>query len=633
VSEHPSPPDGLSRRELLGAAIALPFGRALRLQRAPRQSLRDLRASRAYAVAEGNAAAVRVTRDWTGDICRSRVVNTGREAVRVREVVLFDLDLGLPESTRLYGESFQMLSQSGGTLGAPIDLGSYTDAKHYKIPMPAGTQTYFGAMTLFPPSASAPDGPAPGSGRTPPRSGERGRPEGADGWALGFTSTRRFAGLFRLTPPSRLQVVVDTEGLTLAPGQSWQLEEFSVVRGTNRDVLLGTIGTGLAASHPPLKSPAPPTGWCSWYCFGPRVTARQVLDNLDVISTRIPGLTYVQIDDGYQPAMGDWLETGAAFGGDVRKVLDEIRKKGFQPAIWVAPFVAEAGSHVFQQHPDWFVKDADGSPLRSDKVTFGGWRKGPWYVLDGTHPGVHAHFEHVFSTMRREWGVTYFKLDANFWGAIHGGRFHDHAATRIEAYRRGMQAILRGAGDSFILGCNHPIWPSAGLIHGSRSSNDIKRTWDRIKTTAQQNLLRNWQNSRLWWNDPDAIVLTGELPENEFVFHATAIYATGGMLLSGDDLTTIAEPRMAMLKKLLPPTGVAAVFDDEDLRVGTVTLPGKRMLCLFNWGDTPMTVSAPLARLSAIRDFWTGAAMDSSRVVTIADMPPHSARLLECRDA
>ena len=83
--------------------------------------------------------------------------------------------------------------------------------------------------------------------------------------------------------------------------------------------------------------------------------------------------------------------------------------------------------------------------------------------------------------MREEWGCTYFKLDANFWGAMHGGRFHDPRATRIEAYRRGMQAILRGAGDGFILGCNHPIWPSFGLIHGSRSSNDIKRTWDRSR--------------------------------------------------------------------------------------------------------------------------------------------------------
>src|SRR5438874_7859348 len=49
---------------------------------------------------------------------------------------------------------------------------------------------------------------------------------------------------------------------------------------------------------------------------------------------------------------------------------------------------------------------------------------------------------------------------------------HDPQATRVEAYRRGMQAIRRGAGNAFILGCNHPLWPSLGLIHGSRSRSE-----------------------------------------------------------------------------------------------------------------------------------------------------------------
>ncbi len=195
-----------------------------------------------------------------------------------------------------------------------------------------------------------------------------------------------------------------------------------------------------------------------------------------------------------------------------------------------------------------------------------GWRRGPWYALDGTHPDAQAHLERVFTTMREEWGCTYFKLDANFWGAIHGGRFHDPRATRIEAYRRGMAAVLRGTRDAFVLGCNHPIWPSIGVIHGSRSSHDIRRDWKRVSDTARQNLSRNWQNGRLWWNDPDAIVLTGELSEDEFRFHATAIYASGGMILSGDDLTTITPPRLAMLKKLQPPTGRAARFADTSMK-------------------------------------------------------------------
>jgi alpha-galactosidase len=589
---------------MIGAALALPFARALPL--AAQDPLTDrLTAAQGQPIGMdgGLLDDVVLTKEWTKQTCRSRVTNRGTAPVKVKEVVLFDMALGLPADTPIYGESFQMLSQSGGTLGAPKDLGSYTDRKHYRIPMPDGAETFFGAMTLS------------GPGRTV--------------HGLGFTSTHRFAGLFRLRPPASLQVVVDTEGLTLDPGQSWDLETFTHAFGSSRDAVLAEIGDRLAATHPRLPFAAPPTGWCSWYCFGPRVTAQNILDNLDAIEKKIPGLRYVQIDDGYQPAMGDWLDTGAAFGGDVQKVIDAIKARGFQPAIWVAPFIAEESSNVYQRHKEWFVKDAGGKPLRSDTVTFGGWRRGPWYVLDGTNPGVQAHLEHVFKTMRHEWGVTYFKLDATFWGAIHGGRFHNPKATRIEAYRRGMAAIVRGAGDGFVLGCNHPIWPSAGLIHGSRSSNDIKRTWDRIKTTAQQNLLRNWQNGRLWWNDPDAVCLAGDLPEHEFLYHATAIYASGGMVLSGDDLSAMPPDRLAMLRKLLPPTGVAAVFEDESLRVGRVKLEGKEMLCLFNAGDAPQALTARPGRRSQVRDFWSGEALGRLETVTVT-LPPHSARLLEC---
>jgi alpha-galactosidase len=554
---------------------------------------------------DGNAIeGFKLDRAWTDGLCKLRLTNTGSSRARVGNVVVFDLRHGLPGTTSIYGEGFQMLTQNGGTLEAPADLGNYTDTKHYKQPQPEGTRVVYGMATF-----------------------------GAAGaqHLLAFTSCRRFNGAIHVRPDS-LQVVVEGEGLALDSGESWDLEEFMYASGDDRNSLLQHLAVRLTTNHPPLKFPAPPAGWCSWYCFGPRVTAQQVLDNLDVISKRIPGLKYIQIDDGYQPAMGDWLETGAAFGGAVQTVLKEIRSRGFEPAIWVAPFIAEAGSNLFKDHPDWFVKDADGSPLRSDKVTFGGWRRGPWYALDGTHPSARAHLEQVFRTMRQEWGCTYFKLDANFWGAMHGGRFHNPHATRIEAYRSGMEAILRGAGDSFILGCNHPIWPSFGLIHGSRSSADIKRTWSTFEHVARQNLSRNWQNGRLWWNDPDAVVLTGDLPLNEFIFHATSVYASGGMVLSGDDLTSIPADRLAMLKKLIPPTGVAAVFEDDTLRIGIIDLKDRRMLCLFNWGEQPQTLRVRLPKPARVRDYWSGEDLGERETEFVAnEMPPHSARLLECK--
>ncbi len=604
---------GMTRREILALALASPvlsaFPGIARGQRKAGKTFnrQSFIYSRSVILPLGDtpdASRVKIIRQWNGPICRSRLVNSGPAGVKVKEVVLFDLELPLPPETRIYGEGFQMLSQSGGTLSKPTDLGNYTDAKHYKLPAPEGAKAFYGLITL-----------AETSGNNS---------------LLAFTSCRRFSGQFYLRGSS-LQVVVDTEGLELKPGETWQLEEFTFQSGPDREQLLNNLSRQLMINHPPLSFPSPPAGWCSWYCFGPRVTAQQVLDNLDFIAKHTPGLKYIQIDDGYQPAMGDWLETGAAFGGNVQGVLKQIRERGFEPAIWVAPFVAEEKSNLFQQHPEWFVKDDDGKPLRSDRVTFGGWRRGPWYVMDGTHPQVQRHYENLFRTMRREWGCTYFKLDANFWGAIHSARFHDPRATRIEAYRRGMQAIVRGAGDGFILGCNHPIWASLGLIHGSRSSNDIKRSWERVATTARQNLQRNWQNGRLWWNDPDAIVLTGDLPEDEFRFHATAIYATGGMILSGDDLTKISAQRLAMLRKLQPPTGVAARFSDDSLRVGRIQLPGRQDFCLFNWDDSPRRVSFHLPRARKVTDFWSGENLGRHvGEFAIDSMPPHSARLFIC---
>jgi alpha-galactosidase len=646
----------MKRREFLGLA-ALPLAQALN-----RQPVRSLR-GRVIGIEGADTAGVELTTTWRAAFCRPGITNRTTRAIRIREVVVFDVALAMPPETALYGEGFQMLSQTAGTLGTPADLSQYTDAKHYRVPETENARAFYGLVTLTPP--------------------------GRDTTLCAFTSCARFSGRFRLSGGAmpRLAAVIDTEGLALAAGETWELEELTIRNGADRGRLLDELGERLRVHHPPLlfkglplqvrlkpdttetpvasdlsrivETPVPaevetpvlsgvqtpvasgfsrtldasrrvpPTGWCSWYCFGPRVTAQQVLDNLDTIARSFPALTYVQIDDGYQSAMGDWLATGAAFGGSVRPVLDQIRSRGFQPAIWVAPFIAEAESAVFKEHADWFVKDTDGAPLRSDRVTFGGWRRGPWYVLDGTHPAVQNHFEHVFKTMREEWGCTYFKLDANFWGAMHGGTFHDRRATRVEAYRRGMQAIVRGAGDAFLLGCNHPIWPSLGLLHGSRSSNDIKRTWDRVMTTARQNLNRNWQNRRLWWNDPDAVVLSEELTDAECQFHATAIYASGGMVLSGDDLTTIPLARAAILRKLLPPTGVAAEFDDETLRVGRMRLPHARMFCLFNWDDAPRTLTVKLPDAATITDHWTGERLGRRDGVMSIQMAPRSARLLE----
>jgi alpha-galactosidase len=555
---------------------------------------------------------LRLDLGWHGSECHPRITNLTSKPVALREVVLFSYRHQLPADTWLYGEAFQMLTQTVGTLNSLREIGM-SEQKHYRIPGPADATVVTSLLTLSPP--------------------------GGEHIVFAYTSCKRFIGRFYVRD-SEIQAVIDTEGLSIGPGQSFNLEELVYLTGPKREVLLQKVAALLNKNHPSKAFKPIPTGWCSWYCFARQVTAANVIANLDVIQRTIPGLKYVQIDDGYQPAMGDWLEPGSSFGGHVRDVLREIRSRGLEPAIWVAPFIAEGKSRVLHDHPEWFVKNSEGKPMPAAEVSFTGWGGGNWYSLDGTNPEVQKHFENVFRTMREDWGCSYFKLDANFWGAIHGGHFHDPTATRIEAYRRGMEAVRRGAKDAFLLGCNHPIWPSLGLIDGSRSSGDISRRWKSVSSCMEEAMQRNWQNGSLWWNDPDAVVLTdrpeppmrGILTEEEVRFHATSAYASGGMILSGDDLTKIPEDRLSMLKKLLPATGVAAVFDaPSSLQIGRMKRGQDVHIAVFNRTEAEKTIEVSLDRASNLSEIWTGQDLGTHSQNFALKVPPHGARLLISR--
>jgi alpha-galactosidase len=144
---------------------------------------------------------LKLSRAWTAEFCHSKLSNTGKRPARVKQVILFAVEHGFPPDTPLYGESFQMLSQTAGSLGRPADLG-YSEPKHYRIPQPEGAVAASGLLRL----------------------GEV---------TCAFTSCRRFIGRFFLRGGA-LEIVMDTEGLELAPGASWdlaRLSHFAVISG------------------------------------------------------------------------------------------------------------------------------------------------------------------------------------------------------------------------------------------------------------------------------------------------------------------------------------------------------------------------------------------------------------------
>ncbi|MDH3716858.1 MAG: hypothetical protein OES79_01940 [Planctomycetota bacterium] len=234
-----------------------------------------------------------------GNFLRTSLQNDTDKPLQIKEVVLLDIEHGWPGESAFYGEGFTMLSQTAGRLAEMRDVGKYTDKRHYRLAAPTGFRTVYGMMRVTPPDSET--------------------------TVLGFTSCRRFVGQFDISR-TNLRVVIDTEGLTLKPQEQWELEEFAVFTGSDADIMLKQLAQRLSVHHPRLAWPQLPTGWCSWYCFGPKVTAQNIADNINQFKQHLPQIRYIQIDDGYQPWMGDWLEPKEAFGGNVKEVIAQSRK-------------------------------------------------------------------------------------------------------------------------------------------------------------------------------------------------------------------------------------------------------------------------------------------------------------------
>jgi hypothetical protein len=63
---------------------------------------------------------LKLIREWNGAFCRSSLTNAGNKSARIKEIILFDVPNSLPGETRLYGEGFQMLSQTLGRSRHPL---------------------------------------------------------------------------------------------------------------------------------------------------------------------------------------------------------------------------------------------------------------------------------------------------------------------------------------------------------------------------------------------------------------------------------------------------------------------------------------------------------------------------------
>lgn len=96
----------------------------------------------------------------------------------------------------------------------------------------------------------------------------------------------------------------------------------------------------------------------------------------------------VIFDFGWMDKLGDYNANTERFP-DLRGFIDRLREKGIHVLLWFAPFFCESDSKMAIEHPDWFLKNRDGS------ICEYGWMKRKIYTPDFTNPEVRAYFREI----------------------------------------------------------------------------------------------------------------------------------------------------------------------------------------------------------------------------------------------
>ena len=447
----------------------------------------------------------------------------------------------------------------------------------------------------------------------------------------GFVTAADYYNRFRIRLDEggvrEFSIFVYGDGREVAPGETVLSEELLILEGPDGYALLERYAACLGDRMKARVPQSVPTGWCSWYYYFENVTAADIAENLEELAARRSDfpLEYIQIDNGWQSAYGDWLHTNARFPEGLRALAHSIAEKRFKPGLWLAPFLVEKNSRLYSEHPEWTIRTPEGETVWLDP-----WGSTELAVLDGTHPGVQTHFRNLFRQLA-ELGFKYVKLDFMMYACTPGkGRYFDPKATRLDALRRALTAIREGFGEErFMLGCTTVLAGVVGLVNAERISTDITPYWERkvpgrdryredccVPNVCRNIINRTYMHRRLFLCDPDVHIARrdrNELTDAEVRLWTSALLLAGGLKLLADRFSTL-EPERAELSRLLlaaPDRFQLRPLDRFDREYPAVWFgidreSGAPALGIFNFAETSMRlqVTLPDAPAGMLRNLW-----------------------------
>ncbi|MFI5280385.1 MAG: alpha-galactosidase [Gemmatimonadales bacterium] len=407
------------------------------------------------------------------------------------------------------------------------------------------------------------------------------------GIALSFGENDGGAGEFHITGRA-LDALARFERRPVSADHPPAVASLTIIPSADALATLGALAaTGAAGS---LKTAAP-AGWCSWYELYARVTEEDVAANIAVARERFDprAFRFIQLDDGYQRAAGDW-ETNEKFPHGHRWLTDHIHEAGFQAGLWMAPFAVTNPSGLPTARAEWLLLGEGGQPAPMDDQPHWG---GLSYALDASLRDVQDWLRELARHAVTEWGYDYLKLDFLHYGAR--GRPKGGASPH-EALRAGLRALREGAGRAYLLGCGAPLQSSLGLFDGMRIGSDVDATWSGVAPGARAAMQRAHYQGLAWHNDPDALVVRAPLSLNEARAWTSIVALSGGVTMASDHLPRLTADRIELLQRAMPVANVAGraldLLKTEPALAPALVEGGRVLVALpgrwrFQEGDAP----------------------------------------------
>ncbi len=401
---------------------------------------------------------------------------------------------------------------------------------------------------------------------------------------------------------------------------------------------------------------------CTWnYGVFADQTETSLLPTAKFISENLPNIKWFLMDAGYLD--GDIATTfldrfypdpnqhvgSEKWPRGIRGYTDELRELGLRPGLWWSPTV-RVPSRLHDDHPDWFLRNADGS-----LYLIGGENA----YLDFSHPEALAYLDKTLAVILGEWGMDACKMD--FWSQNfedRHARLHDPSVTAVQARNRFFKTVRKHLPEDGVfmtcvaVGLGNPFIGQYADTYRNTIDIGVGHWREQLDNCIWALPTLGIEGRKTFLLNNDSVGIMAEYPDNENEFRLTWSFMNMGLMETGGRMETWPEKWVKAMRKLTDRcdrgyrvhcpddrafTGVPlpeVLFVDYPEGSPTAGEGIRQSLALFNWTDEPRIISvrrALLGHTGSVRaaNFWTGAMETFDADFISKQLEPRSALLFD----